>query len=162
MSDFSQTGSDGAVPFSMSEWQRGTVYTVRPEMLAPLVRGREYRCTAIVRLAPQQPTAPQRETHPIPDPRTRALGPWRTVVEFPSHEDLFRCSGSNLLSLREREGGGVVYKNGFRLHWSHPGCAEKNISRGRRTQGAQKCGVALLSFREGEGVPPSRSARAEA
>jgi hypothetical protein len=49
VSDFSQPGGDGAVPFSMSEWRRGAVYTVRPEMLAPLLRGQEYRCTAIVR-----------------------------------------------------------------------------------------------------------------
>jgi hypothetical protein len=49
MSDFSQPGGDGAAPFSMSEWRRGTVYTVRPQILAPLVRGQEYRCTAIVR-----------------------------------------------------------------------------------------------------------------
>jgi hypothetical protein len=33
----------------MSEWRRGTVCTVRPEIPAPLVRGQEYRCTAIVR-----------------------------------------------------------------------------------------------------------------
>jgi hypothetical protein len=49
--DFSQPGGDGAVPFSMSEWRRGTVYTVRSEVLAPFVRGQEYRCTSIVRRA---------------------------------------------------------------------------------------------------------------
>jgi hypothetical protein len=46
MSDFSQQGSDGEVPFSMSEWRRGAVYTVRPEILSPLVRGQEYRSGA--------------------------------------------------------------------------------------------------------------------
>jgi len=49
MSDFAQPGSDGVPPFSISEWRRGTVYTVRPEILSPLVRGQEYRSSAIIR-----------------------------------------------------------------------------------------------------------------
>jgi hypothetical protein len=36
-------------PFTISKWRRGTVYTVRPEILSPLVCGQEYRSTAIVR-----------------------------------------------------------------------------------------------------------------
>ena len=47
--DFSQPGSDGALPSGFIEWQRGVTYTVRPEMLFPLVCGREYRLTASVR-----------------------------------------------------------------------------------------------------------------
>lgn len=49
MPDYSQPGSDGAIPFALSEWRRGVVYTVRPEALAPLERGREYRIMTLVR-----------------------------------------------------------------------------------------------------------------
>jgi hypothetical protein len=49
MPDFSQAGSDGALPDDFKEWQWGVVYTVRPEMRAPLIRGREYRTMAMRR-----------------------------------------------------------------------------------------------------------------
>jgi hypothetical protein len=47
--DFSQPGSDGALPDGFKEWQWGVIYTVRPELLSPLKRGREYRIMAVTR-----------------------------------------------------------------------------------------------------------------
>jgi len=49
VADFSQPGSDGALPEGFKEWHWGVIYTVRPELLAPLARGREYRIVASVR-----------------------------------------------------------------------------------------------------------------
>jgi hypothetical protein len=46
---FSQPGSDGALPEGFKEWQWGVIYTVRPELLSPLARGREYRIAASTR-----------------------------------------------------------------------------------------------------------------
>jgi hypothetical protein len=46
---FSQPGNDGTLPEGFKEWQWGVIYTVRPELLAPLVRGREYRIVASTR-----------------------------------------------------------------------------------------------------------------
>ncbi len=46
---FSEPGSDGALPDGFKEWQWGAIYTVRPELLSPLVRGREYRIAASTR-----------------------------------------------------------------------------------------------------------------
>jgi hypothetical protein len=59
MPDFSQPGSDGVVPFELKDWRRGTVYTVRPELLQPLERGRAYRSMAVVRrfLQPEEQVA---------------------------------------------------------------------------------------------------------
>ena len=37
------------VEAGFADWQQGVTYTVRPEILSPLVRGREYRITAGVR-----------------------------------------------------------------------------------------------------------------
>jgi hypothetical protein len=47
--NFSQPGSDGVLPDGFKEWQWGVIYTVRPELLPPLVRGREYRTAASTR-----------------------------------------------------------------------------------------------------------------
>jgi hypothetical protein len=47
--DFSQDGSDGALPDGFKEWQWGVVYTIRAEMHAPLVRGKEYSSMAMAR-----------------------------------------------------------------------------------------------------------------
>lgn len=47
--DFLHPGGDGALPTGFVEWQRGLTYTVRPEILAPLCRGQEYRINATVR-----------------------------------------------------------------------------------------------------------------
>lgn len=47
--NFLQPGGDGELPTGFVEWQRGLTYTVRPEILAPLCRGREYRINATVR-----------------------------------------------------------------------------------------------------------------
>lgn len=47
--DFTQPGNDGELPAGFKEWQRGVTYTVRPEMLAPLVPGREYNLLVSVR-----------------------------------------------------------------------------------------------------------------
>jgi len=49
MQKFSEPGSDGALPEGFKEWQWGVIYTVRPELLSPLVRGREYRIMAVTR-----------------------------------------------------------------------------------------------------------------
>jgi hypothetical protein len=49
MLDFSQSGSDGALPDGFKEWQWGVIYTVRPELLSPLKREREYRIMASTR-----------------------------------------------------------------------------------------------------------------
>src|SRR6185295_5233015 len=49
MPDFSQSGSDGSLPDGFQEWQWGVTYTVRPELLAPLLCGREYRLITAVR-----------------------------------------------------------------------------------------------------------------
>jgi hypothetical protein len=47
--DFFRPGGDGVLPNGFVEWQRGLTYTVRPEILAPLRLGREYRINATVR-----------------------------------------------------------------------------------------------------------------
>lgn len=47
--DYSKPGSEGALPPGIAEWQWGVTYTVRPELLAPLVPGRQYRINANVR-----------------------------------------------------------------------------------------------------------------
>ncbi len=47
--DFLQHGHDGALPDGFPAWRRGVTYTVRPEILAPLQRGQEYRMNATVR-----------------------------------------------------------------------------------------------------------------
>jgi hypothetical protein len=45
--DFSQAGSDGiALPEGFSPWRWCVSYTVRPEILSPLIYGREYRIIA--------------------------------------------------------------------------------------------------------------------
>jgi hypothetical protein len=49
MLDYSQPGSDGALPDGFKEWQWGVIYTVQPELLSPLVRAREYRISAVTR-----------------------------------------------------------------------------------------------------------------
>src|SRR3954451_20836277 len=49
MPEFSQPASDGTLPANFDEWQRGVTYTVRPDIQAPLVRGREYRILTAVR-----------------------------------------------------------------------------------------------------------------
>jgi hypothetical protein len=54
MPDFSQPGSDGDSsvsfePSGFADWRRGVVYTVRPEMLAPLPRGEERRIGVSIR-----------------------------------------------------------------------------------------------------------------
>ena len=49
MPDFFEPGNDGALPDGFAVWRRGVTYTVRPEMLSPLDRGREYRINATVR-----------------------------------------------------------------------------------------------------------------
>ena len=49
MADLSEPGNDGALPEGFAVWRRGVTYTVRPDMLSPLVRGREYRVNATVR-----------------------------------------------------------------------------------------------------------------
>ena len=49
MPDFSRPGSDGALPDGFAEWQRGVTYTVRPELLAPLASGRDYRLNVTLR-----------------------------------------------------------------------------------------------------------------
>jgi hypothetical protein len=46
---FSEPGSDGSLPDGFKEWQWGVIYTVRPQLLSPLVRGREYRIAASTR-----------------------------------------------------------------------------------------------------------------
>ena len=66
----------------------------------------------------------RRETHPLPDPRTRALGPWRTAVEFLGHEELFRAAGVIALG-GEEKGGGVVYKSGLDCVGPIGACVEK-------------------------------------
>jgi len=43
MADFSQPGSDGALPPGVNEWRRGLVYTAKPEIPCPLRCGQEYR-----------------------------------------------------------------------------------------------------------------------
>jgi hypothetical protein len=47
--DFSRSGSDGALPDGFVPWQRGVVYTVRPELLATLQSGREYHLNVTMR-----------------------------------------------------------------------------------------------------------------
>src|SRR5258705_9300329 len=47
--DFLQHGNDGTLPEGFPVWRRGVTYTVRPEMLAPLHGGREYRINVTVR-----------------------------------------------------------------------------------------------------------------
>jgi hypothetical protein len=47
--DFSRAGSDGALPDGFVPWQRGVVYTVRPDLLAALQAGREYRLNVTMR-----------------------------------------------------------------------------------------------------------------
>ena len=49
MPDFTQPGSDGALPADFKEWQLGVTYTVRPEILVPLIPGREYTSVVSVR-----------------------------------------------------------------------------------------------------------------
>ena len=49
MPDFFQPGDDDALPDGFAVWRRGVTYTVRPEMLSPVDRGREYRMNATVR-----------------------------------------------------------------------------------------------------------------
>ena len=49
MPDFSQPGSDGALPSGFTDWQWGVTYTVRPEILSPLISSHEYRMIATVR-----------------------------------------------------------------------------------------------------------------
>jgi hypothetical protein len=49
MPDFSQPGDDGTLPDGFAVWRRGVTYTVRPEMLSPLLCGQEYRINATVR-----------------------------------------------------------------------------------------------------------------
>src|SRR5262245_32048051 len=46
--DFSQPGSDGQLPEDYVPWRWGVSYTVRPELLSPLVCGEEYLITASV------------------------------------------------------------------------------------------------------------------
>jgi hypothetical protein len=43
MADFSQPGSDGALPAGANEWRRGLVYTAKPGIPCPLRCGQEYR-----------------------------------------------------------------------------------------------------------------------
>jgi hypothetical protein len=50
MSRFSKPGSDGTPASDFREWRSGVTFTVRPEILAPLQPGREYRINANVRL----------------------------------------------------------------------------------------------------------------
>jgi hypothetical protein len=50
-SSTSRPGSSGALPQGFREWERGVTYTVRPELLAPLADGREYRLNATLRRA---------------------------------------------------------------------------------------------------------------
>ena len=47
--DFLQQGHDGALPEGFPVWRRGVTYTGRPEVLAPLRRGQEYRINVTVR-----------------------------------------------------------------------------------------------------------------
>src|SRR5258707_12550694 len=49
MPDFSQPGDDGAILDGFAVWRRGVTYTVRREMLSPLLCGQEYRINATVR-----------------------------------------------------------------------------------------------------------------
>lgn len=49
MPEIFEAGNDGELPSGFGAWRRGITYTVRPEMLSPLVRGREYRMNATVR-----------------------------------------------------------------------------------------------------------------
>ena len=49
MTEFNRPGSDGALPSGFAQWQCGLTYTVRPQMLRPLLRGREYRINFSVR-----------------------------------------------------------------------------------------------------------------
>lgn len=50
-------GHDAPLPSTFAAWRRGVTYTVRPEMLAPLVRGKVYRIDVTVRrkVAPVSP-----------------------------------------------------------------------------------------------------------
>lgn len=48
MADFSKPGSAGELPADYDEWQRAVVYTVRPHMLSPLLRGRTHQITVRV------------------------------------------------------------------------------------------------------------------
>jgi hypothetical protein len=41
--DYTQPGDDGVLPTGYKEWKRGATYTVRPEMLSPLMVGKVYR-----------------------------------------------------------------------------------------------------------------------
>ena len=43
MADFSQPGSDPALPLAANEWRRGLVYTANSELPCPLRRGQQYR-----------------------------------------------------------------------------------------------------------------------
>jgi hypothetical protein len=47
--DLSQPGEDGELPGDFREWQRGVTYTVRPGMLAPLARDRDYWLNTTIR-----------------------------------------------------------------------------------------------------------------
>jgi hypothetical protein len=42
-------GGDGVLPADFTDWRFGVTYTVRPELLLPLVSDREYRITVAVR-----------------------------------------------------------------------------------------------------------------
>ena len=46
--DFSRPGNDGSLPENYVPWRSGVTYTVRPELLSPLVCGEEYFITAAV------------------------------------------------------------------------------------------------------------------
>jgi hypothetical protein len=46
---FLRDGGDGVLPSDFTAWRFGVTYTVRPELLLPLISGREYRITVAVR-----------------------------------------------------------------------------------------------------------------